>query len=171
MKTKIPLLLLALLFSTSAAAITPMFLKMDPIKGESQDVNHKNQIDVLAWSWGTSSDGRQTCIQDISITKYVDSASPDLLMGIAEGTLYDEARLSVTKRTGSAEGGGLEYIVLTMTDVTISSVSTGGSGGEDRLTENVSLDFGMLKYEYTPQNADGSAGPTKEAMIFPQKCK
>ncbi len=43
-----------------------------------------------------------------------------------------------------------------MTECIISSVSTGGSGGEERLTENVSINFGTFEYAYTPQKADGS---------------
>ena len=43
----------------------------------------------------------------------------------------------------------------------VTSVSTGGSGGEERLTENVSINFGHVKYEYMEQAEDGtgSAGP------------
>ncbi len=43
-----------------------------------------------------------------------------------------------------------------MKDVIVTSVSTGGSGGEDRLTENCSLNFSQYKVEYQPQ-PDGSA--------------
>ena len=43
-----------------------------------------------------------------------------------------------------------------MKDCLISSVSTGGSGGEDRLTENISINFGNFAFEYTPQKEDGS---------------
>jgi type VI secretion system secreted protein Hcp len=37
-------------------------------------------------------------------------------------------------------------------------VQTGGSGGEDRLTENVTLNFAKFKYEYKVQTAQGGAG-------------
>ena len=45
-----------------------------------------------------------------------------------------------------------------MKDVLISSVSTGGSGGEDRLTENVSLNFAEVGVRYIEQKPDGSGG-------------
>jgi hypothetical protein len=45
---------------------------------------------------------------------------------------------------------------FTMKNCLISSISTGGSGGEDRLTENISINFGNFQYEYTPQKEDGS---------------
>ena len=50
----------------------------------------------------------------------------------------------------------VEYLKIKMTDVLITSVSTGGSGGEDRLTENVTLNFAKVNSEYQPQKKDGS---------------
>ena len=38
----------------------------------------------------------------------------------------------------------------------VSSVSEGGGGGDDKQTENISLNFAKVKVEYTPQQADGS---------------
>ena len=40
----------------------------------------------------------------------------------------------------------------------VTSVSTGGSGGEDRLTENVTLNFAKVKVNYTEQTATGAPG-------------
>jgi type VI secretion system secreted protein Hcp len=45
-----------------------------------------------------------------------------------------------------------------MTEVMVTSVSTGGSGGEDRLTENISLNFAKVKFEYVPVDAKGMPG-------------
>ena len=39
-----------------------------------------------------------------------------------------------------------------MTEVLITAVSTGGSGGEDRLTENVTLNFAKVNFVYKMQN-------------------
>ena len=33
------------------------FLHIDGCQGESQDDKHKNDIDILAWSWGMSQSG------------------------------------------------------------------------------------------------------------------
>ncbi|HZM95898.1 MAG TPA: type VI secretion system tube protein Hcp [Vicinamibacterales bacterium] len=139
-----------------------MFLKMLPIKGESKDATHKDEIDVLAWSWGASQSGTthlgtgggagKVNVQDVSFTKYVDKGSNLLLSGCFKGTHYKEALLTVRK----AGDKPLEYIKVTMEEVMVTSVSTGGSGGEDRLTENVTLNFAKVKFEYTPQKADGS---------------
>jgi type VI secretion system secreted protein Hcp len=50
----------------------------------------------------------------------------------------------------------LDYMKVTMSPVLVTSVSTGGSGGEDRLTENVSLNFARMEVGYTPQKEDGT---------------
>jgi type VI secretion system secreted protein Hcp len=142
-----------------------MFLDMFAIKGESGDKAHKDTIDVLAWSWGMSQSGTmhvgggggagKANYQDVSITKWVDRASTDLMAMCAKGTHHPKAQLIVRK----AGGEQLEYIVIDMVDVIVSSVSTGGSGGEDRLTENVSLNFASVKVTYTPQADTGEAEP------------
>lgn len=141
-----------------------MFMKIDAVKGESIDAKHGGEIEVLAWSWGMSQSGTmhqgpgggagKVSIQDLSFTKYVDSASPHLMKACATGQHYKAATLVVRK----AGGTPLEYITIKMAEVLISSVSTGGSGGEDRLTENVTLNFAEVKFNYVPQDAKGGAG-------------
>lgn len=147
-----------------------MFLKIGDIKGESTDKAHKETIDVLAWSWGMSQSGTthmgggggsgKVSVQDLSVTKYVDASSNALMLACCNGTHYDEAKLTVRK----AGGEPLEYIKLTMKEVIVSSVSTGGSGGEDRLTENIVLNFAEFKFEYQEQDEKGKPkGGAKEA--------
>jgi type VI secretion system secreted protein Hcp len=143
-----------------------IFLKIPPVKGESQDKKHKEEIDVLAWSWGASNSGTahrgpgagtgKANVQDVSVTKYVDAASADLLLSCCKGKHFDEALLTVRK----AGGDPVEYVKITMNEVLITSISTGGTGDEDQLTENVTLNFAKVKFEYTVQDAKGAAGAT-----------
>jgi type VI secretion system secreted protein Hcp len=51
-----------------------------------------------------------------------------------------------------------------MDEVLISSVSTGGSGGEDRLTENVTLNFAKVRVEYQPQDDKGAGQGAAKTM-------
>ncbi len=146
-----------------------MFIKIGDINGESIDSSHKDEISVLAWSWGLSQSGSthfstgsgagKVNVQDLSLTKWVDTASTALMVAACKGTHIKEAKLTVRK----AGDKPLEYIKITLTDVIVSSIQTGGSGGEDRLTENVVLNFGKFKVEYTAQAKEGGAGKTSTA--------
>jgi type VI secretion system secreted protein Hcp len=139
-----------------------MFMKLGDIKGESVGKNHKDSIDVLAWSWGLSNSGSmhsgtgggsgKVNVQDLSFTKYLDKASPALILAGCNGKHYPQALLTVQKAGETA----VEYLKITLKDVLVTSVSTGGSGGEDRLTENVTLNFAEFKFEYTPQTDKGA---------------
>ena len=141
-----------------------MFMKIGALKGESADAKHPGEIDVLAWSWGMSNSGSthqgsgsgagKVNVQDISFTKYIDKSSPDLVLAACNGKHFDKATLVVRK----AGEKPLEYLTITMSDVIITSISTGGSGGEDRLTENVTLNFGIFKLDYVEQTKTGGTG-------------
>lgn len=150
-----------------------MFIKIGDIKGESTDKKHGGEIDVLAWSWGISNSGTthqgggggagKANVQDLSFTKYTDASSHALLLAASNGTHITKANLYVRKAGG--KGTPIEYIKIEMDEVLVTSVSCGGSGGEDRLTENVTLNFAKVKYEYTPQKADGTPDSAKE-MVY-----
>ena len=141
-----------------------MFIKIGSFKGESRDKTHGGEIDVLAWSWGMSNSGSahfgggggagKVNVQDLSFTKWIDKTSPDLMLATCNGKHIPEAVLTVRK----AGETPLEYLIITMQDVLVSAVSTGGSGGEDRLTENVTLNFARVKVNYTEQTPTGGAG-------------
>jgi len=139
-----------------------MFLKIDDIEGESVDDVHAGEIDILSWSWGMSQSGTthtgpgggagKVNVQDLSFVHYVDKSSANLMKMCCNGKHFEEATL-VVRKAGEMP---LEYLILTMKGGLISSVSTGGSGGEDRITENITLNFSEFKTEYVPQMADGS---------------
>ncbi|NDR59046.1 Hcp family type VI secretion system effector [Aliiruegeria sabulilitoris] len=146
-----------------------MFLDIEgEIEGESQDHVHADEIDVLAWSWGMSQSGTfhvgggggagKANFQDLSVTKWVDRSSPVLMLYCSNGDHFSKAVLTVRK----AGKDPVEYIVITMTDVLITSVSTGGSGGEDRLTENVTLNFRQVEVNYKQQGPQGDVVDEKD---------
>lgn len=154
-----------------------MFLKLNGIDGESADDKHAKEIDVLAWSWGMSQSGNthlgtgsgagKVSVQDLSVTHYVDAASTALATACCKGTHIPDGLLTVRK----AGDTPLEYIKLTIKDIIVTSLSTGGSGGEDRLTENFTLNFAEYKLEYTAQTKTGGAGKTGTATYNMQKNK
>ncbi|MGI4837123.1 MAG: Hcp family type VI secretion system effector [Janthinobacterium lividum] len=147
-----------------------IFIKIGDIKGESQDSTHKDEIDVLAWNWGMSQNGNMQMgsgggagkvnIQDLTFTKYLDKSTPNLMTACSSGKHYPEAVLVIRKAGGESP---IEYTTITLKEVLISSLSTGGSRTDDRLTEQVSLNFAEVAVDYQPQKADGTkeGGPIK----------
>ncbi len=140
-----------------------MFMKIDDVLGESKDRTHVGEIDVLAWSFGESSSATthpgggaavgKVTVQDLSFTKYVDRSSPALMLQCANGRHYRSARLTIRK----AGDRPLEFLVVELSDVIVRAVNVAGSTGEDRVTENVTLNFAKFTYSYTPQKVDGGA--------------
>jgi type VI secretion system secreted protein Hcp len=147
-----------------------MFLRITgpEIKGESSDKIHQDQIDVLAWSWGASQSGTthmghgsgagKAYVQDLSLTKYVDRSSVDLLMHVMTGKHIELAEFWC--RTPGINA--LEFLIFEFKRVIVSSYSTGGSGGEDRFTENVTLNFAEYRIRYAGQNEKGETDPKKK---------
>src|SRR5688572_20944137 len=138
------------------------FLKVADIKGESQVKGFEDQIQLLAWSWGMSQTGTthdgsgsgagKVNVQDLSFTHYVDASTPTLLLACCKGSHYPEATLTMRK----AGGDPLPYLTIKLTDLIITSVSTGSSSGEDRQTENVTLNFAAFEVSYQPQDNKGA---------------
>lgn len=138
------------------------FLKLGTLKGESQVKGFEDQIQVLAWSWGMSQSGTthhgtgggagKVNVQDLSFTHYVDSSSPSLMLACCKGTHYDDATLTMRK----AGGDPLPYMTIKLKEIIITSVSGGGSGGEDQQTENITLNFAAFEVSYQPQDNKGA---------------
>ncbi len=140
-----------------------MFLKIDSIKGDAEDDKHKGEIEVLSWTWsvtqtgtthsGTGGGAGKANVQDISVTKYVDRATPILLKHCLSGIHVKEAVLTVRKAAGTKP---LEYVKMKMKEAIISSLTTGGHGSDERLTETLGINFALVEFEYVPQKPDGS---------------
>lgn len=146
-----------------------IFLKLEGITGEAQDKTHKDEIDVLAWSWGLAQSGSthqgsgsgsgKASFQDLSVTKWTDKATASLVNFVATGKHIEKGKLVVRKAGGDDP---LEYLTIELKNIIVSNVSLGGAGGEDRLTENVTLNFGEFKITYTEQDAKGGKGKPRE---------
>ncbi len=145
-----------------------IFLKIDDVKGESQDDAHKNEIDVLSWSWGAAQAGSSQVgggagsgkvqFADLTISKHPDASTAVLLGMCAAGQPFKKAVLVVRKAGGAKP---LEYITITMEQGIISSKSYSGSGGDaSGHSETLTLNFARVQYDYKTQKDDGSAGPT-----------
>lgn len=141
--------------------VSKIFAKIGNIKGESTDAKHKDEIDVLSWTWGVAQSGTMAFgggggagkanFEDFNFTHHIDKATPLLLKACATGQHVPDATITVRK----AGKGQQEYLIIKLTDVLVTSVSM--SVAEDVATaESVSLQFAKVDFEYKPQKADGS---------------
>jgi type VI secretion system secreted protein Hcp len=137
-----------------------MFLKIEGVDGESKDKSHGKEIDILSLSWSSALQSSRAggagkvSVEDISITKYIDKATPKLFESLATGKHIAEAKIVVR----NAGGNPVEYLKFTLKDIMVSSYSTGGSSGDDRPTESISFNYGKIEIEYTEINPDGTLG-------------
>jgi type VI secretion system secreted protein Hcp len=141
-----------------------MYLKVDKIKGQTKTKGFEDQIELLAYSHGvhqsvTSNPSNQhrtsgsPNISDLSFTKYQDIASAGLL----SACLTAEDLKTVVLTVGRMDDKVMKPAwVITMDNAIVSSVSYGGSGGEDIATENLTLNFASAKWEFKQQQVDGS---------------
>jgi type VI secretion system secreted protein Hcp len=139
-----------------------MFARIGAIKGESRDARHKDEIDLLSWSWGVSQSGTagqgggggagKASFDGFNFTHHVDKASPLLMKACATGEHIKDATITVRK----AGQGQQEYLVIKMTDVLVTRVSTSASAEGDDTVEGVVLTFAKVDLEYKPQRPDGS---------------
>ena len=110
-----------------------IFAKIGDIKGESVDAKHKDEIEVLSFSWGVTNAANigggggggagKATFQDLSIVHKIDKASPKLLKACATGTHLKEATITHRK----AGKGQQEYLIVKMNDVIITGVAHGGT--------------------------------------------
>jgi type VI secretion system secreted protein Hcp len=137
------------------------FAKIGAIKGESRDARHKDEIEVLSWSWGLSQSGSvaqgggggagKASVHNLTFTHHLDKASPLLMRTCATGEHVKDATVTV-RRAGR---GAQDYLVIKLADVLVVDVSVNAGDTGDTL-ESVALAFGQIDLEYKPQKPDGS---------------
>jgi type VI secretion system secreted protein Hcp len=131
-----------------------MFLNMDQIPGEAQDMGYRDTIEVQGWSWGVSqtiqnspspAPGTTTgrpIIQNLSVTKWVDKATPKIYEHAFQGKQINGCRLTCcTKKEG-------KYLEIVLSNCMLVSVLTGGKNDEDRLAETLAIRFGKVEVSY-----------------------
>ena len=151
-------------------AAVDYFLKLKGIDGESADAKHKGEIDIESWSWGESQTGTghfgggsgagKVSMQDFHFVMKVNKSSPKLMLACASGEHIPDALLTCRKAGKDQQ----EFLKIKFTDILVSSYQTGGSGHSDVVpTDQISLNYAKIEFEYKEQKADGSLGGTEKA--------
>lgn len=142
---------------------TDMYLKLEGIEGEAQDSAHSAEINVLSFDYGatqsatahegTGSTSGRADVHDLTVVKHVDKSSPILFHLCASGQHIPKATLSIRKAGGKSP---VDYLVITMEQVLITTFKSGAQGSADRVSETLVLNFATIKIDYTPQKEDGT---------------
>jgi type VI secretion system secreted protein Hcp len=142
-------------YARGQEGVSALFAKIDDVKGESTDQQHKDEIDVQSFTWGgvvntasTTTGGgggvgkSRAC--PVNVLKIrTDKATPIILKAAASGQHFKEATITAVKSGGA---GQFEFANYTFSDVVITN------GGD-----SFNFIFTKVEVTYTPQKADGSA--------------
>lgn len=151
--------------ATPAIAADSIFLCSDSLEGETADQRYPGCIDVLAWSWGASipidqSSGGggagKVTFQDLNITKSVDKSSITLASHLPMGEVIPKLEILVDNCVSECNNSA--YYKLTLEDVLVSSITLGGTAGDDRPTEQVAFNFAKIQWCYSTIDAEGQLG-------------
>jgi len=154
-----------------AAAVDDIFLKLDGIQGESTDGRHPREIEILSYNQtmsgpfahGASSTGAatgKTTCGPVTVVKYVDVSSPDLILNAANGRHIAKAEFTF-RRPGKDLA---EYYKVILEDVIVVEVEQSDSKlnfpnpAPPRAIEKVSLIGRRFRFEYTATTAAGAGG-------------
>jgi type VI secretion system secreted protein Hcp len=141
------------------------FLKIEGIDGESTDEKHKKWIEIEGFSWSAtqpssaaSGTGARTAervrVSDLSFNKMIDSSSPHLMLACCNGKHFSKVQMEVCEASESKH----RYLLVELENVIVSSYAPSGFKGGDKVGEAVGLNFGKIKWEYTPLGQDGKPG-------------
>ncbi|MFK8256718.1 Hcp family type VI secretion system effector [Erwinia sp. AnSW2-5] len=142
------------------------FIKFNSIEGESQDHLHKGEIDVIRWEWsvsqtanmhnGSGGGAGKSTVKDLFFDHHIDKSSPNLLQYCLNGKHISEVILTTRKAGGSP----LDYLVITLQEVLITSVEPFGYDTMRSPRETVGLSFARFRIDYVLQNAQGNTAGT-----------
>jgi type VI secretion system secreted protein Hcp len=140
------------------------------IPGEGSPAHPNSGIEILSFSWGMSNSGSAAVkggsgagkvnVQDLSFTKKIDIASPNLFQMCATGGnlgttyLYLDVPASGASSTGQTEYK--TYGTYTMSNTRVASCSQSGDNSNDRPTESISFTFQKITFDYV--SATGATG-------------
>lgn len=145
----------------------PIFLKMEPVKGEAKQKGFEAQLEVQSFQWGAGIGASRESggfsfsapsVSEISLTKSMDSGSLSVVTEMFKATHIKEALLTFAR----AEGGSLvKYLEIKLGNPYITGYSM--SSGGDRPSESISLTYKTIELNWVELD---KTGKTKAAPKF-----
>jgi type VI protein secretion system component Hcp len=132
------------------------------------------ELPVLSYSWGATNPttvgsagtgggagASRPSLQNFTLTLAPTSAEPGLWGHLTVGSQLDSATIDVRQSVSDLEP---EYLIYTLTDVTITSFETSGEAGGGAPQDTIQLTFGKVAESYSPIDSDGSLGAPNTAQ-------
>jgi len=151
-------------------AAVDYFLKIDGIPGESPDSKHKDEIQILSFSFGASQHGTMAFgggggagkvqMQDFHFMMHLNKASPKLFLACATGEHIPKAILTCRKAGKEQQ----EYLKVTFSHLLVSYQTNGdGHANIPHPTDSISLNFSKIEWDYQIQDETGKVKPGAKA--------
>jgi type VI secretion system secreted protein Hcp len=140
------------------------YLKLDGIQGEAQDSNHKNEIQLLSWSWGASqvssvsgtggSGAGKADLSDFNVMVNFDKSTPKFFKSICAGTHIPTGTLSAIK----SGADGKPYLKVDLKELFVTSLQLSASSEVPAIS--VSFTYNEIKIDYSVQDEKGNLAST-----------
>jgi len=128
------------------------YLKIEGIPGEATEAKHKDWIELLGVTnvllRTVSSDTPGPVVtSELSVVKYLDKASPKLMLACAGGTNISSVQLEFVTTNASR----IKFYEIVLSNVVVKSVSTSGtaSSAGAEAPEQCNLTFQKIRWAYT----------------------
>lgn len=163
LSARIAALALTIPLSLPASAALDTFLKVPGAPGDSVDVAHKGEIEVLSWSWGATNQGLEgTLLAPFTWTQTLDSAFVPLFLGLVNDAEFDPVQLAVRRAGIKAPS---DFFKMTFSDAHVLTLSSAGNG--DSVIVTGSMSYSAIAMSYCPQDPRGVSGPCKTGSFTP----
>lgn len=139
-----------------------ILLKIEGVKGESQDANYRGSIELKNWGFSCStptdpatkqSTGRMQ-VSDLTVIKDLDKSSPVLIDACKRNLVFKKVELIIRKAGGEQK----EYYRVELKNARIRSVGLKGhppDGVGVIPEETIGLSFQKISWSYREQNSAG----------------
>lgn len=137
------------------------YLKLsDSIQGEAADQQHKDEIQLLSWSWGGSqvtsvagtggSGAGKADLSDFSVMTYFDKSTPKFFKTLTSGTHIKTGTLSAIK----SGANGKPYLKVDFKELFVTSLQM--SASSEVPSVSISFSYNEIKIDYSVQNEQGN---------------
>ncbi len=140
------------------------FLKLDGIQGESVDDKHKNEIQILSWSWSASnvssvsgsggSGAGKVDLSDISMMLNFDKSTPKFFKSICLGSHVPSGTLTAIK----AGSGGKPYLKVDFKELFVTGLQMSAAGEVPAVS--LTMSYNEIKIDYSAQDEKGNVAST-----------